>query len=104
MRLERRRYQWQQLLDRLSDGRWHTSAELYGELRFVVHSRVSDLRRRGYTIESERVGNGAENHRYRLVRHAEIPLAGTDVVRLLERAGFATAEEPEQLALDEAAA
>lgn len=47
------------LLAVLSDGRPHNHLELYG-LNMIVHSRVADLRKRGYTIESwrERHVNG----------------------------------------------
>ena len=66
---------WQRLLDRLSDGRWHSAAELYFELNVMVHSRVADLRRRGYVVECERIPGerGARAYRYRLLPKAPDP-------------------------------
>lgn len=51
------------LLDVLSDGNEHDHLELY-RLGMIVHSRVADLRKRGYLIEHRR-----EQHTsfYRLV-------------------------------------
>lgn len=51
----------------LEDGEWHTSAELYRRSMSIVHSRIADLRRRGWTIECERVAGaeGAKAYRYR---------------------------------------
>jgi hypothetical protein len=36
----------------------------------IVHSRIAELRKRGYIIEHERVGPGASGSRYRLLREA----------------------------------
>lgn len=60
------------LLDALSDHRWHSSLELYG-LRMVVHSRIDGLRKAGHTIETRRLGRGAENFYYRLVPRPAAP-------------------------------
>lgn len=63
--------QKQRILAVLSDGRWHTSAELY-RTGCVLHSRISDLRKDGYSIERRGVaGIGAEAHEYRLERSDE---------------------------------
>lgn len=44
-----------------------TAAELYATTYTVVHSRISDLRRRGYTITIERTGGqGAASFVYHL--------------------------------------
>lgn len=51
------------LLEELSDGEWHPHTSLY-RLGMIVHSRVADLRRKGYVIETERDG---DLHLYRLV-------------------------------------
>lgn len=53
----------ERLLAVLSDGREHDHHELYA-LNMIVHSRVADLRRRGYVIEHRRDG---ELSLYRLV-------------------------------------
>lgn len=44
------------VLNLLSDGEWHSHHELYA-LHVIAHSRVSELRRRGYVIEIERDGD-----------------------------------------------
>lgn len=43
----------ERLLVALSDGKPHSHHELYG-LHMIVHSRVSDLRRKGHTIRAWR--------------------------------------------------
>jgi hypothetical protein len=53
----------QRVLQLLKDGRPHSHHELYG-LGCVAHSRVSDLRRDGHTIEQWRDG---DLYLYRLV-------------------------------------
>jgi hypothetical protein len=58
---------WKRLLGRLEDGDWHTSAELY-RMNMIVHSRMSDLRRKGHVIEKQITGTGSQHVRYRLVR------------------------------------
>lgn len=54
----------------LADDQWHTSDELYHRTRSIVHSRIADLRRRGWEIEHQRVEgtNDARHHRYRVTR------------------------------------
>ena len=42
------------ILDRLADGP-ATAAELYATTYCVVHSRIAELRRRGYQITCDRV-------------------------------------------------
>ena len=46
----------------LADGEWHDHHELY-RLGMIVHSRVADLRRKGFTVESMRDG---DDYLYRL--------------------------------------
>ena len=53
----------ERVLALLSDGHAHTHHELYA-LGVIAHSRVADLRRRGYTIETWRYGS---MHMYQLV-------------------------------------
>lgn len=48
---------------RRSEGRW--VAGLYQETACMVHSRIADLRHRGYRIECKRFAQG--DYRYRLV-------------------------------------
>jgi len=55
------------LLRILEDGDWHTTRDLLREVPCIVHSRISELRKRGYEIEHETVGVGAEGSRYRLI-------------------------------------
>jgi hypothetical protein len=42
-------------------------ADLYGKTQCMVHSRIAELRRLGYCIESKRFGY--RDYRYRLVPH-----------------------------------
>lgn len=46
-----------------------TAAELYAETRCMVHSRVSNLRERGYVIECDK----RNNYTYRLLSEPDIP-------------------------------
>lgn len=55
------------LLRILEDGDWHTTRDLLRDVPCIVHSRIAELRKRGYTIEHETVGVGAEGSRYRLI-------------------------------------
>lgn len=61
-----KRSQTQQLLDLLSDGSWWSCAELLREVPCIVHSRINDLRGKGYRIEHETRGAGASGSFYRL--------------------------------------
>lgn len=89
------------LLEILGDGEPHTSSEiLRGALErcggMIVHSRVADLRRRGYTIECvhlDDVSSGAGAYSYRLL--AEPAAAATDVRDPLLRAP-APKDSPEE--------
>jgi hypothetical protein len=55
------------ILQALADGKWHDAASLY-QLGCVLHSRISDLRKRGHLIETRHVGGtGARAYEYRLV-------------------------------------
>jgi hypothetical protein len=56
------------LLEILADGGWHTCRDVLIEEPMIVHSRVAELRSRGYLIEHETTGAGAAGSRYRLVR------------------------------------
>jgi len=56
----------QRVLQLLSDGKPHSHHELYG-LGCVAHSRISDLRRDGHTIEQWRDG---DLYLYRLLNEA----------------------------------
>lgn len=59
------------LLGVLHDGEWHTAHELAELVRAFPHSvsaRLSELRRKGFRIESDaEVGNSQRAHRFRLV-------------------------------------
>lgn len=55
------------LLAVLGDGRWHTTSALHRRAgNMIVHSRIADLRRKGYRIEHDTVPGrkGAQAHRY----------------------------------------
>ena len=69
----------------LADGLWHDHREGYA-LNVMLHSRVADLRRRGYVIECEKTGR---QYRYRLVSSPSVgepqparPAAGSEPARL----------------------
>jgi hypothetical protein len=58
----------ERILQLLADGRWHSTYELQVGLGVMAHSRVSDLRKRGYLIETRRTsGEGLHANEYRLV-------------------------------------
>ena len=62
--------QSQRILAALSDGEFHTTADLYARVGgCILHSRISELRRRGFWIVSERVPGetGPRSFKYRLV-------------------------------------
>jgi hypothetical protein len=62
----------ERILQLLSDGRPHSHLELYA-LGTVAHSRISDLRKKGYTIEQSRDG---DLYLYRLVSLASAAAPG----------------------------
>jgi hypothetical protein len=62
--------QCEKILRVLEDGEWHSTAEVLQQVPSIVHSRIAELRKRGYIIEHERVGPGASGSRYRLLREA----------------------------------
>lgn len=53
----------EKVLQLLRDGKPHSHHELYA-LHVIAHSRVADLRKRGYVIEQWREG---DNYFYRLI-------------------------------------
>jgi hypothetical protein len=55
------------ILNVLEDGDWHTTSEILRAVPSIVHSRIAELRKRGYIIEHETTGTGANGSRYRLV-------------------------------------
>lgn len=49
-----------------------TAAELYATTYTVVHSRIADLRKRGYSISCEHIGGtGAETYVYSLLNQGQ---------------------------------
>lgn len=58
--------QSEQILDALEHGRWMGSRDLHRRVFCVLHSRIAELRKRGYVIEHRGVGFGTEHHEYRL--------------------------------------
>lgn len=86
----------------LSDHSWHTTAEIHRRVGgCVLHSRIAELRKRGFVIEHETTGPGASGSRYRLL----------DERRFVERDGSSReipspllpSRSPEQLVLEVAA-
>jgi hypothetical protein len=59
--------QCEKILRVLEDGEWHSTAEVLQQVPSIVHSRIAELRKRGYIIEHETTGPGASGSRYRLV-------------------------------------
>lgn len=60
----------ERILAVLDDGGWHNTADLYARCGgMILHSRISELRKRGFWIVSERVPGetGPRSFRYRLV-------------------------------------
>jgi hypothetical protein len=55
------------LLDLLQSGMWWTTSEILWRHPMMVHSRVADLRAKGFVVEHETTGKGAAGSRYRLV-------------------------------------
>ena len=58
-----------QILRALRDGQWHTTHDLYIEVGpMILHSRISDLRKKGHIVEGRHVPGrtGAEGYEYRL--------------------------------------
>lgn len=54
----------QRILAVLSDGKPHTTSDLYRQCGgMILHSRIAELRRRGHRIECEHVG-GRGPHAY----------------------------------------
>jgi hypothetical protein len=58
------------ILDVLSDGRWHTNQNIHQTIYCVLHSRISELRAHGLTIEhrtNPHAKRGSLAHSYRWV-------------------------------------
>ncbi len=58
------------ILEALRDGRFHTTADLYREVGpMILHSRISDLRKKGHNVEGRHVPgqSGADGYAYRLL-------------------------------------
>ena len=65
----------QKILDALRDGQWHTTAQLYRECGpMILHSRISDLRHKGFQIEGRHVPGqtGARGYKYRLQEATQV--------------------------------
>lgn len=68
------------VLEALRDGEWHTTADIYKATGgfMILHSRVSDLRKRGHNVEGRHVPGmtGADGYQYRLlpsVTYMDVP-------------------------------
>ena len=69
----------ERLLERLSDGKFHSHESLYRDLGVMVHSRCADLRRKGYVIHVRREWSKSQRRNYwwyRLAPLDERPEAG----------------------------
>lgn len=65
----------QQILNALQDGQFHTTASLYREVGpCILHSRISDLRKKGHNVEGRSVPgrSGADGYEYRLVEATQV--------------------------------
>jgi len=60
------RTQVETLREILSDGNWHSTSEILRFHPMIVHSRVADLRKKGYAVEHRAVGPGAPGSHYRI--------------------------------------
>jgi len=70
-RAEKQPSQCARILALLDDGCWHTHHELYA-IGCVAHSRIAELRRRGYEFDKRRITTGGEQiWEYRLAREAK---------------------------------
>lgn len=83
----------------LSDGRWHTSANIVrktGAKR--LNSRMSELRKRGYEIEREPIPGktGELGHRYKLTNPSD-PVPDDPVVRSRRRSAPSKVVAPRDL-------
>jgi hypothetical protein len=67
------------ILDALRDGQWHTTHDLYTTVGpMILHSRISDLRRKGHNVQGRHVPGrtGADGYQYRLqpsVEYVDVP-------------------------------
>ena len=67
------------ILHALRDGEWHTTHALYIEVGpMILHSRISDLRKKGHNVEGRHVPGrtGADGYEYRLapsVTYVDVP-------------------------------
>ena len=65
----------QKILDALRDGQWHTTAQLYRDCGpMILHSRISDLRHKGFDVEGRHVPGmtGADGYEYRLAEATKV--------------------------------
>lgn len=63
------------ILSALRDGQFHTTASLYREVGpMILHSRISDLRKKGHHVEGRHVPgqSGADGYEYRLVEATQV--------------------------------
>jgi len=85
--------QCERILEILADGREHSHHDFYGFC--VLHSRISELRKRGHQIETRRDG---DTYEYRLVSRAtsstDTDASGTDAPAPVEEHGGPIAEVP----------
>ena len=63
----------------LRDGEWHNAEELY-RIGVIAHSRISELRKRGYIIEHKTLNDstsaGVRNNFYRLTYSPSVEVKG----------------------------
>lgn len=76
------------ILDALRDGTWKTTHTLYLEIGpMILHSRISDLRKRGHNVEGRHVPGetGAHGYEYRLVTEVRRPVDRSPMVPAVEQ-------------------
>lgn len=74
---------WKRVADRLADGQWHSSFELASQCSVMSHSRVAELRGKGYVIGTRRVSGAEGLHAF------EYQLVSTPGAEIAEQAGAA---------------
>lgn len=88
---------WQRVAEHLADGEWHSSFELATQCSVMSHSRVAELRDKGYGVESKRVrgGEGLHAFAYRITSTPEEVTGGHPPVSLVAASGADAKDAPD---------
>lgn len=76
------------ILGVLADGEFHTTADLYKKCGpMILHSRISDLRKKGHNVQGRHVPGetGAHGYEYRLVPEVRRPVDRPPMVPAVEQ-------------------